>query len=57
MKFFKQIISIYREKGFKTLIRTKGWLVALLLFCFFLGKGLIWLVVAKGGLELIQNLF
>tara|TARA_B100001250_G_C19027634_1_gene455997 strand:- start:159 stop:332 length:174 start_codon:yes stop_codon:yes gene_type:complete len=57
MKFFKQIISIYREKGFKTLIREKGWLVALLLFCFFLGKGLVWLAIAKGGMELIQNLF
>ena len=57
MNFFKIIISVYKEKGLKGLIKEKGWLVALFLFCFFLGKGVMWLVIAKGGLELIKNIF
>tara|TARA_Y100000589_G_scaffold182120_1_gene172443 strand:- start:3532 stop:3705 length:174 start_codon:yes stop_codon:yes gene_type:complete len=57
MKFLKQIVSIYKEKGLKSLIKEKGWLVALFLFLFFLGKGLIWLAIAKGGLELFKNIF
>ena len=57
MKFLKQIVSIYKEKGLKSLIKEKGWLVALFLFLFFLGKGLIWLAIAKGRLELFKNIF
>tara|TARA_B100000579_G_C22772002_1_gene824469 strand:+ start:157 stop:330 length:174 start_codon:yes stop_codon:yes gene_type:complete len=57
MNLFKTIISVYKEKGLKGLIQEKGWLVALFLFCFFLGKGLMWLVIAKGGLELIKSIF
>ena len=50
--WFKEYINIYKERGFKALIKEKGWKVALILFLFFLIKGLIWLLipylVAKG---------
>ena len=43
---------IYKERGFKALIKEKGWVVGLVLFLFFLIKGLLWLLipylVAKG---------
>ncbi len=44
--------NIYKERGFKALIKEKGWVVGLILFMFFLIKGLLWLLipylVAKG---------
>ena len=57
MNLLKTIISVYKERGLKGLIQEKGWLVALFLFFFFLGKGIMWLVIAKGGLELIKSIF
>ena len=45
-------IKIYKEKGFKTLIKEKGWVVGFVIFMFFLIKGLLWLIIpyliAKG---------
>ena len=49
---FKEYIQIYKERGFKALMKEKGWVVVLFVFLFFLGKGLLWLLipylVAKG---------
>tara|TARA_Y100000994_G_C15636093_1_gene419173 strand:+ start:913 stop:1068 length:156 start_codon:yes stop_codon:yes gene_type:complete len=48
----KSYIQIYKERGFKALIKEKGWVVGVVLFLFFLIKGLLWLLipylVAKG---------
>ena len=50
--FFKEYIEIFKSKGIKGLIKEKGWVIAVILFFFFLGKGLLWLLisylVAKG---------
>lgn len=44
--------DIYKKRGLKALIREKGWVVGVVLFLFFLIKGLLWLLipylVAKG---------
>jgi hypothetical protein len=51
-------ISTYREilkrDGWAGLIRQAGWPVALGLFSFFLLKGLAWLALAYGGLEMLR---
>jgi hypothetical protein len=51
-------ISTYREilkrDGWAGLIRQAGWPVAIGLFSFFLLKGLAWLALAYGGLEMLR---
>ena len=44
-KLIKDYIKIYKDRGFKALIKEKGWVVGLILFLFFLGKGLMWLLI------------
>jgi len=50
--FFNEYKEIFKSKGLKGLIKEKGWMIAVILFFFFLGKGLLWLLipylVAKG---------
>ena len=52
MNWIKTYLDIYKKRGFRALIKEKGWVVALVLFVFFLTKGLLWLLipylVAKG---------
>jgi len=52
LKGIKAYRKILREEGFKGLVRKAGWKVAVLVFLFFLIKGLAWLIVpyliAKG---------
>lgn len=49
LKYYRQVV---KERGFKALMKEAGWKVALIVFLFFLGKGLLWLtipyLVAKG---------
>ncbi len=47
----KRYKAIYKEAGFKGLIEKEGWKVGLLLFSFFLVKGLLWLAVFYGLFE------
>jgi hypothetical protein len=51
----KKYIAIYKESGFKGLIKEAGWKAATLVFLFFLVKGLLWLIIpyliAKGWLN------
>ncbi|GCD78187.1 hypothetical protein JCM31826_16690 [Thermaurantimonas aggregans] len=47
----KKYQLILREKGWKGLIAEAGWKVAILLFMFFLIKGLAWLAVIYGGVK------
>ena len=51
-KWLKNWIEIYRQKGFKSLIQKKGWVVGVVIFMFFLLKGIMWLIIpyllAKG---------
>lgn len=47
--------TILKEHGWKELIRREGWKVGLLLFLFFLIKGLVWLAIFYGAFELFQN--
>ncbi len=49
--------KILKEQGWKGLVKTLGPKAAILLFLFFLGKGLVWLFVFYGGYELIKNTF
>ena len=52
VSMWQEYKNIYKERGFKALIKEKGWVVGLVLFLFFLIKGLLWLLipylVAKG---------
>ncbi len=49
LKYYRQVV---KERGLKALMKEAGWKVALMVFLFFLGKGLLWLIipylVAKG---------
>jgi hypothetical protein len=51
-------ISDYRatlkKEGWAGLVRQAGWPVAIGLFSFFLLKGLVWLALAYGGLEMLR---
>jgi len=51
-------ISDYRatlkREGWAGLVRQGGWPVAIGLFSFFLLKGLAWLALAYGGLEMLR---
>lgn len=50
--WFESWRKIYKNGGFKALIAEKGWVVGLVIFMFFLTKGLLWLLIpfliAKG---------
>lgn len=54
LKSYKKVL---KEEGWKGLLRKAGWKVAILLFLFFLIKGLIWLAIFYGGFELVNNMF
>ena len=45
---FKKYRAILKEHGWKGLIKKEGWKVGVLLFLFFLIKGLIWLAIFYG---------
>ena len=51
-KFVVKYTKIYKEGGFKAVAKEGGWTVLILLFLFFLIKGLLWLIIpyliAKG---------
>ena len=47
--WIKEYITIFKEKGLKALVKEKGWMMVLFLFLFFLGKGLLWLLIAYLG--------
>lgn len=50
----KRYRKILKEKGWKGLIKEEGWKVGVLLFLFFLIKGLVWLAIFYGLFEAIQ---
>lgn len=52
-----QYRAILKEEGWKGLVIKLGPKAAILLFLFFLGKGLVWLFIFYGGYELIKNAF
>mgnify|MGYP001162736392 CR=1 FL=1 len=51
-QMWKEYKNILKERGLQALVREKGWVVGLVLFLFFLIKGLLWLLIpyliAKG---------
>lgn len=51
-KGWKHYRQLWKQGGFKMVLREAGWKVAVLLFLFFLVKGLLWLIIpyliAKG---------
>ena len=51
-KFVKKYREILKDKGFKGVIKEGGWKISILVFMFFLIKGLLWLLIpyflAKG---------
>lgn len=49
--------AVLKEEGWKGLFLKLGPKAAILLFLFFLGKGLVWLFIFYGGYELIKNTF
>lgn len=49
--------TVLKEEGWKGLVVKLGPKAAVLLFLFFLGKGLVWLFIFYGGYELIKNAF
>ena len=52
VRMWKEYKNILKERGLQALVREKGWVVGLVLFLFFLIKGLLWLLIpyliAKG---------
>lgn len=42
---FKKYIKIARKDGFRAVIKEVGWKVGILIFLFFLIKGLMWLLL------------
>ena len=50
--WLKNWIQIYKNGGFKSLIKEKGWIVGVVIFMFFFLKGMLWLIIpyliAKG---------
>ena len=44
-KFVVKYTKIYKEGGFKAVAKEGGWTVLILLFLFFLIKGLLWLII------------
>jgi hypothetical protein len=47
----KRYRKIVKEEGWKGLIQKEGWKVGVLVFLFFLIKGLVWLVIFYGLFE------
>lgn len=54
VKWLREYRMILKRDGWAGLIRQAGWPVAIGLFSFFLLKGLAWLALAYGGLELVR---
>lgn len=54
LKYYRQVL---KEKGVKGFTEEFGWKIAILVFMFFLLKGLVWLFIFYGGFELIKKLF
>lgn len=54
VKWLIEYRQILKRDGWAGLIRQAGWPVSIGLFSFFLLKGLIWLALAYGGLELLR---
>lgn len=52
-----QYRTILKEEGWKGLASKLGSKAAILLFLFFLGKGIVWLFIFYGGYELIKKTF
>ena len=50
--FLAEYIEIYKKEGLKAVLKKGGWKMGLLIFIFFLMKGLVWLLlpylIAKG---------
>ncbi len=46
--------SVYKRAGWKGLAKELGPTAAILLFLFFLGKGLVWLAIFYGGYEALS---
>ena len=43
--FTSKYISIFKKEGVKGVIKEGGWRILVVLFCFFLIKGLVWLSI------------
>jgi hypothetical protein len=52
VKFIQEYIAVFKEDGFKGVLRKGGWKILIIFFMFFLVKGLLWLLIpyliAKG---------
>ena len=53
-KMLKRYRAVLKEEGWRGLIKKEGWKVGVLLFTFFLVKGLVWLAVFYGLFEMIN---
>jgi len=53
-KFIKNWIKIYKERGFKALVKEKGWGVVIAILSFYIIKGTL---VTVFGWEAIKRLF
>ena len=56
-KFLSRYIDIYKKEGFKGLHQEGGRKVFILVFLFFLIKGIIWLIILFYGGKGIFNIF
>ena len=44
-KFLRKYTKIYKEDGFKGVLKEGGWRVVGIFFLFFLIKGMLWLII------------
>lgn len=55
MKWIRKYKKIYKEGGYKAVIKEGGWTMLILLFSFFLLKGILWLVLGYYAKEAIVD--
>lgn len=55
MKWLRKYKKIYKEEGTKAVLKEGGWLMLILLFSFFLLKGLLWLALGYFAKEAIVS--
>lgn len=55
MKWIRKYKTIYKQGGVKAVLKEGGWLMLLLLFSFFLLKGLLWLAIGYFAKEAIVS--
>ena len=52
-KFLSKYTQIYKQGGFKGVIKEGGWKIVIYFFLFFLVKGILWLIIGYETVKLV----